>query len=515
MLVKNVGRESYHSKLIELKAGYKWVTGTMRPAPGHLTLSNDLLREINNNLSRLQLWCIKFVNISYIDGQFKATITHSNSHCTIYLEHLCQMYSDRAKALCPICGVRKKISAVGCVSHQNCAKTFDGLFEVETNNIAFDGDSSEIVRHMNDILNGGDASFSDAVVSNSAHKIYLKTNNIKSSKDWSEIEGMGRGDIKIDFLDRNKLEQYGSSNVGIDDGSAKRAAHIVKTIIMNGFDKRNLIALPENWRNLMNEFIELFPNFKEFHELLVNYFALSDMGDKRFYFPPILLLGDPGIGKTEVTKWLSTNFNVAHSKIDISVSKTGSELCGSESYWSNTDTGKVFKLLTANTHANPIIVLDEVDKGVAHDRHDPIAPLHTLLENSSAKEFTDLSVPDFWINASHVNWIATANTTSTISAPILSRMIVLTIPKPTKDQLLSIVQKIYSDLLKRNTWGGKFEPVLEHDVAEYFANDSQPRSVGINLVKAMGAAANVGRRKIVMSDIGTCKLTKEKSIGFI
>ena len=55
----------------------------------------------------------------------------------------------------------------------------------------------------------------------------------------------------------------------------------------------------------MDDFEAAFPNFRELAEVLRDHFALSSLGDRRANWPPVLLVGPAGIGKTEAARWLA------------------------------------------------------------------------------------------------------------------------------------------------------------------------------------------------------------------
>ena len=67
-------------------------------------------------------------------------------------------------------------------------------------------------------------------------------------------------------------------------------------------------------------------------------------------------------------------------------------MLGSERRWSSMQPGILFDLVCLGTHANPIVILDEIDKGGSQRQWDPLAPLHTLLEPSTASKVRDISV---------------------------------------------------------------------------------------------------------------------------
>lgn len=129
-------------------------------------------------------------------------------------------------------------------------------------------------------------------------------------------------------------------------------------------------------------------------------------------------------------------------------------MAGSEEYWSNTQPGMVWKKLIQGTHANPIFVLDEIDK-VTDRWGDPLGALYQLLESRTASTFTDKSIPWIPIDASRCNWIATANDIEAIHPALRSRFTEVAVTCPTEDALIALVQRLYGALLEEFQLSGR------------------------------------------------------------
>ena len=71
--------------------------------------------------------------------------------------------------------------------------------------------------------------------------------------------------------------------------------------------------------------------------------------------------------------------------------------------------GKVFEALVEGEYANPVIVVDEIDKASGDAQYDPLGALYSLLEHDTAQSFTD-EFAEVAIDASQVIWITTAMT---------------------------------------------------------------------------------------------------------
>ncbi len=240
-----------------------------------------------------------------------------------------------------------------------------------------------------------------------------------------------------------------------------------------------------------------FPNFAEVVELLSASAALSSLDKSAFHFPPLLLLGPPGIGKTYFATTLAGIAHVDHKVVSMETTSASWVLSGGHRGWSGASVGKVAETLVHAQVGNPIIVLDEVDK-VSEGNYDPLAPLYRLLEQNTAAEFEDefLSLP---MDASRINWILTANDITRVPEPLVSRMTMVKVPAPSKIQIRKVVGQIYRDMRDANFWGTHFTDTLGEAAIDLLATLS-PRQVRHRLLFAFGRAAEVGRAHIEVAD---------------
>ena len=318
---------------------------------------------------------------------------------------------------------------------------------------------------------------------------------------------------KVAFLEAAGLRQFVDRHRAKADEKFKRSQAIAERIRMAGHERRELGVLPEDWKSMVDAFAQDFPNFSELAELLHDHFALTALGDGRIAWPPLLLVGPAGIGKTEAARWLSERLALPSRVLDMASAQSGSQLAGSEAFWSNSEPGLLFELLAYQPKANPVVVLDEIDKADQAKQYDPLAALYTLLEPRSARKFTDLSIRDFSIDASHVNWIATANSLNTIPGPILSRVTVLQVHAPSAEQVARIAQTIYGRLRAEASWGSVFAPVLEGDVLRRL-RALHPRGLALALRRALGSAARAARTQITVDDLPVNLTSARCGMGF-
>lgn len=263
--------------------------------------------------------------------------------------------------------------------------------------------------------------------------------------------------------------------------------------------------------DFLDEIAEAFPNFGDFCHHLKSQFALARLGDGVVRLRPTLLIGDPGVGKTEILRRISAGLTSEFKSISMSSAQSGSALAGSDIFWSNSRQGVLFDLLAFGKSANPIVMLDELDKATRNSTHSPVGALYDLLERESARVFEDKALPGVLIDASHVVWVATANNEGDIESALLSRFKVFKVQSPSLDQSVAVMRSIYSDMLKSESWGGSFSGELPEDV-EAALSFMSPREMRKAIESACANAAISGRSYLIETDIKSA--SKQRKIGF-
>ena len=304
----------------------------------------------------------------------------------------------------------------------------------------------------------------------------------------------------------NKAEEvYG-------DDRAKYAKGLLKDLAKSG-NRKNLAGPPpaEALKNLRRD----FPNFGEAIDQIEYAAALSHMADKAwFQMQPLLLLGPPGVGKTAFAQAFANILNIYFRRIDVGTMSTGSVLAGLSLGWGSGHVGEVFKTITTSHTANPLIMLDEVDKMAGHYMA-PMEPLMlSLLEKESSATFRDEALL-LRVNCSRILWIATANDLDNMSEPLKSRFNIVDIKAPSKEHLPNVLQSIYRKILQGNPWWHKFANMLDDEVLKRLSGYS-PRQASNALLLALGKAAVSGNRSINPNDIRSCDSERSKiRMGFL
>jgi ATP-dependent Lon protease len=217
------------------------------------------------------------------------------------------------------------------------------------------------------------------------------------------------------------------------------------------------------------------------------------------------------VGKTHFAKRLAKVMQTDCELISMNALSAGFVITGSSASWRGAKCGKVAERLVRGQFANPVIVLDEVEKATGSSQSDPLAALYQLLEPETASAFRDEFI-DVDIDASQIFWVLTANSTEGIPHPLLNRMAVYEVPAPTAEQAAGIAQRMYAGLLRELNLAA-FDPLLGDVVLDKLANVS-PRDLRKTLLDGLGYAVADGRAHVMAGDIRLKTTPGKGRIGF-
>jgi ATP-dependent Lon protease len=346
----------------------------------------------------------------------------------------------------------------------------------------------------------------------------VEANDQEAELDEADEGGTDAKGVTIALYSMDEVDKLEKDYQEGTRDQTTRIKGLVKRIRLSPSQKR-LAEIPEQWRVYTDDLERRFPNFRDVIDFLRKHMALSAVSDKVLRLPPFLLVGGPGVGKTEFMLTLAHDFRTKLEIIDISNAQTGSALTGAESYWANSQPGRLFNALVFGDVANPMFLLDEIEKGRTDGAYKPLNALHLLLEPRQAREFYDLSVPELKVDASNVIWIGTANSLeSSLEKPIIDRFAVFHIEEPTKDQMRAIVNNLYQRFISTHPSGTYFEPVIRPEAMQELCS-YHPRKVRKLLDLAFGQAAFEERNFLMAEDIRAhdidVKEPRKNGIGFL
>ncbi|WP_088956910.1 AAA family ATPase [Variovorax sp. HW608] len=209
------------------------------------------------------------------------------------------------------------------------------------------------------------------------------------------------------------------------------------------------VAHPPFWREALTTLSAEMPHFAEVVAFYERSLALAELTGSAPKPGPVLLLGSPGVGKTHFTERLAKVLGTSLYRQAFDNAQSNAGLRGSERYWSNSQVGALWQTIVLGEFANPIVLLDELDKASERNGHgSPTDALLTLLEPATAGCTKDVSM-DFEFDASYAMYIATANDPARLSAPLRSRFTAFEIQEPDIEGRLVLAHTIYEATMAR------------------------------------------------------------------
>ena len=249
-------------------------------------------------------------------------------------------------------------------------------------------------------------------------------------------------------------------------------------------------------------------------ERVLEYLAVRTL-TRKGSSPILCLVGPPGTGKTSIARSVARALDKKYIRISLGGVRDEAEIRGHRKTYVGAMPGRLVEGLRQAAVANPLMLLDEIDKVSSDYKGDTSSALLEVLDSEQNVKFRDhyVEVP---IDLSNVLFIATANTTQTIPGPLIDRMEIIEVNSYTENEKYHIARNyLVSKQQERN--GLSPNQLLISDKALKKIIHNYTREAGVrNLERRIGDICRKAAREFLENKKQSIRVTEtnlEKYLG--
>jgi hypothetical protein len=191
------------------------------------------------------------------------------------------------------------------------------------------------------------------------------------------------------------------------------------------------------------------------------------LGREHMQFKPVLLVGEPGVGKSFFASLLHELTEVPFYSLNVGGVRDSNLIGGVPRGWATASPCFPLMAIERSARANPMLLVDEIDKAAASHNGDSHSTLLQMLEET-ATGYVDPGTT-FRCDISYVNWLLAGNSLKTIPAPLKSRLQIVHIRQPKRSEFSVLVNSLIASSTRKAGFLAEFvEPFSKSEFDTLF-----------------------------------------------